>query len=435
MDRAQLRRTALGSVFLTMAFTGAGLAETYHVDPAAAAEGADGSSAHPWPSLQAAFAAGRLAGGDTVDLAAGTYGAVTLAKVGFATPLTLLSAPGHGAHFSKLTLTGTRNLVVDGIRVAPEQNVAGKHGQLIEENGTNTVLRNLDVWGQADVSDFYSWSKDDWNGMTYSGVRSRGKNLVLENSTFTATDFAIGTVGDGAKVLHNTIHGFSGDGIRAIGDNTLVEGNLITDCFKVNDNHDDGFQSWSRGPKGKSGGGTVTGLTVTGNTIIEWTGPKDHPLHGALQGISMFDGMFKDLTVSNNVIDISAFHGIALYGGLDSKIVNNTLINWNGISRKAPWIAVHPHRNHTRSHAVTVANNIGPKFDVSDLATDPGSHIENNQVVIYPARDLQLSGPDRFHLKPDSPLRGTADPAYAPAVDHDGKKRSGRIDPGAFQGN
>lgn len=425
---------ALAAVLAGLA--GAGLAESYHVDPAAAAvPAADGSRDRPWPSVAAALNSGRVVGGDTVHLAPGDHGDVLLERLAFEAPVTLLSDPRDRAHFSYLNLKWVRNLVVDGVALWPKAGSRSTAGPLIEENGAHIVLRNLEIRGREDAADYRGWSKQDWLTEQRGALRSKGRHMRFENSTILGVGHAIATIGEGAQVRGNTIDGFAGDAIRAIGDDTLVQGNTITDCIKVDDNHDDGVQSWSRGADGRSGGGVVRALTVDANTIVEWTGPKDHPLRCALQGIGLFDGMFEDLTVSNNVIVISAFHGIGVYGAVGARIVNNTLINANGISRKAPWIGIFPHKDGTPSTGATVANNIAPTYVLQPDFAKRNRALANH-VVIYPARDLQISGGGQFRLKPGSRLHGTADAALAPGTDRSGQPRGldGTTDPGAFDG-
>lgn len=428
----------LGLIFMGMVGAGApASAESYYVDPTAKAGAADGSRDHPWPSVVKALKSGTVVGGDVLHLAPGEHGDIRLERLVFEAPVTLLSDPQDPAHFSYLHIKWVRNLVVDGVAIWPTEGSASTTGPLIEENGVNTVLRNLDIRGRADAPAYLDWTKDDWLTRQRGALRSKGRNMRFENNTILGMAMAIGTIGEGAQVIGNTIRGFSGDAIRAIGDQSLVQGNTAMDCVKVNDNHDDGIQSWSRGANGRSGGGVVQGLTLDANTIIEWTGPEDHPLRCALQGIGLFDGMFEDLTITNNVIAVSAFHGISVYGGKNVLIANNTLINAKGISRKAPWIGVYPHKNKTPSQDVIVANNIAPAYKLTPDFKERNQAIANH-VVIYPARDMYLSGPESFRLKPDSALRGTADPTLAPKTDRTGQTRGrtggASTNPGAFDG-
>ena len=115
----------------------------------------------------------------------------------------------------------------------------------------------------------------------------------------------------------------------------MFQYNVVKNCYDVNANHDDGFQSWSRGPQGV-GTGEVVGMVLRGNTIINYE-DLDQPHRGTLQGIGCFDGMFVDWIVENNVIITDHWHGITLSGATDSRVVNNTVVDLNETSPGPPW--------------------------------------------------------------------------------------------------
>ena len=400
------------------------MAATWYVDPASS--GGDGTSSAPWPGLQSAFNSGKVAAGDVIHLEQGNYGQVSIQGQRFSKPVRLVSDPQYPAHFSALNIQRSGNISIDGVAVwtlPGEEPVR----QIVEINSENIVLSRFDIRGSGPDTNYFSWSKQRWLDAS-SGIRARGRGIVLRENRVTGTGFGIGTIDAGAKVLGNVIRGFAGDGIRAIGDKTLVQGNYIADTVKVNDNHNDGIQSWSRGPNGRSGAGTVKGLVIDANTIVEWNGPQNHPLRFALQGIGLFDGMFEDLVISNNVIIISAWHGIAVYGGINAKIQNNTLISSSGPSREKPWIAVRDHRNGTQSSGGVVANNIAPRYQIG---AGPGKR--NNHVLIYPHSEMVFGADGSVRLKFGSKLIGLADAANAPDHDRVGAPRGATVNPGAFQ--
>lgn len=407
----------------------------YHVDPAAAPHGpADGSPARPWPSPAAAFASGTIAGGDILHLAPGAYGRVMLSGRVFDRPVTLQAAPGGGVRFSRLGLENTRNIVVDGVGVWPDPDAPGG-GPLVTESGRDNVLRNLDIRGHAAADGYRDWRAADWLAAPRNGVRLAGQRATLENSRLTAIHEGVAVLGDHARVSGNVIRGFGGDALRGVGDFGVFRNNVVADCVKIDDNHDDGFQSWSRGPDGRAGRGVVRGLVVEANTILEWTGSADHPLRCALQGIGLFDGMYEDLLIANNLIVVSAFHGIAVRGGQGVRIVHNTLISADGISRERPWIYVSDHKDGTRrTEDVVIANNLAPRFAFAD-GVKARTVRSGNHVMIYPARDLDTGAGLAAPLRSDSALRGTADPDHVTATDRTGRPRSpqGGFDPGAFE--
>lgn len=439
---SRTRPSAIGrlALVLSLFLAAPAMAATWTVDPAAG-PGGDGGPARPFASVAAALDSGQVAGGDTLRLAPGDHGPLMLEKVGFDRPVTLLSDPATPAHFSRIRLKDTRNLVIDGATVW-DLDGPRRHPFAVEESGRNNVLRNLDVRSLADATGYRGWDVARWLTDRRGGIRLRGRGAVAENNRITGVSEGISALGDKARISRNVIRGISADGIRALGDDSLAHGNYVADCFKVDDNHDDAFQSWSRGPDGRSGRGTVSGLVIDANTFVEWSGANpDHPLRCALQGIGLFDGMYDGIVISNNVISVSAYHGIAVAGMTNGRIVNNTVMNARGISRQAPWITIGKHRDGTPSTGNVVANNIAPRFmfkpeeKVQDLNT-----VTANARVIYPHADLNFDPalpPGTFvTLKPDSALKGTAEPTLAPPPAPGGRTGTvpGGTDPGAHQG-
>ena len=404
-------------------------AADYHVDPGAAQVSADGSAARPWPNLDAAFESGAVAGGDRILLAPGEYGNTRISRMDFDPPLTLLADPEAPAHFDSLTLDRVSGLVVDGIAIWPRSGVSTPSAALVEETGAGNLLRNLDIRGRRDAADYHAWNTEDWTSTKKVGVRLRGTGSAVTASRLTGIGEGIATLGDGARIEGNVIRGFSADAIRAVGHESLVRNNWIADCVAIDGNHDDGIQSWSRGPEGRAGKGTIRGLVIDANTILEWTGEAGHPLRCPLQGIGMFDGFYRDMVISNNVISVSAYHGIMVSGGDNVRIVNNTLLNAEGPSPKRPWIGIGAHKDGRPSRDSVVANNVAPKYRITGSATS------NNLVLPYPASEMELSGPKAFRPRSGSRLVGAGDPARAAPTDRTGRQRdlSDGVDLGAFE--
>ena len=61
----------------------------------------------------------------------------------------------------------------------------------------------------------------------------------------------------------------AGNGLRGLGNHCTFQYNTVKNCYDVNRNHDDGFQSWSVGPNG-IGTGEVVRMVLRGNTIINY---------------------------------------------------------------------------------------------------------------------------------------------------------------------
>lgn len=236
--------------------------------------------------------------------------------------------------------------------------------------------------------------------------------------------------GDSCTVEHNTIENFAGDGLRGLGDDLLFQYNLVMNCYDVNANHDDGFQSWSVGTGGV-GTGTVYRIKLIGNTIINYVNPNQ-PFRGTLQGIGCFDGMFEDWVIENNVIITDHWHGITFLGAKNCRIINNTICDVNTTSPGPPWIQFGSHKNGTKSSGCLVRNNLSTSFNIDSsqgVAFDHNIKITSPYTffVDYDKRDL--------HLKPGCSAIDAGNALLAPAIDIAGVARSSGSAPdiGAYE--
>jgi len=404
-------------ILLTLAMAPSGFAADFYVTPPNGAKSlsGDGSRDHPFTALEAALQSGTIKPGDTVYLTGGEYGKGLIRNVHFSAPVTIRPMEGKKAHFEFLVVyQKSRNLHIQGLGVWPSSFPVKR--QLLVETGYDTsdiVFSDLDLRGGVDAGTYPGWGKPEWENRKVNGIMLRGPRGKILDSQFTGLDFAISTLADDAVVTGNIITGFSGDGIRSLGDRSVIRNNLIRDCIAMDQNHDDGIQSWSGGPK--PGTGNLDRLTIEANIILEWTGPKDHPLRCVLQGIGLFDGTFSNLLIRNNLVVVSAYHGISVYGANRATISNNTVIHPLLPSGNRPWIMVNKRGNGTLSRDVTVANNLAMHYILSDIE---GLFINRrNQVISYPARLFANPAAGDYRPIAGGPLSGAADPRYAPPTD------------------
>jgi hypothetical protein len=430
-----LQRPAIKAVLLALGVllpTLQAKAETRFVDPANEAQDslADGSLAHPFASLTAAFASGNIQPGDKLQLMSGEYGEVAISKAVFDTPVTISPAPGAKVHLTGLKIDRSTNLAFHDLAIWP---LGPGKGHIVKTNGQSSgiVFDNLDIRSRADAEDYPTWGKQDWLSSKRAGILLGGPDNALLNSRFTGLRFAIGASGARARIEGNVVRGFSGDGARVLGDGSVFSGNRIEDCVQVDKNHADGFQSWSKGPDGRPGRGTVHGLRIENNSIREWVGPVISPLRCSLQGIGMFDGMYEDVIIRNNLVAVSAPHGITVGGGRRVEVTYNTVINNRAVHRKFPWLAVMPHKNKTPSEDVVIANNIATvvRYSRDGLRTT----VTGNLTGLGPSRLLMDPAKGDFRARPGGPADGAADPAFTLPFDLSGQARGAKPDVGALE--
>lgn len=377
---------------------------------------APGAGQEGYPSIGAALKA--AAGGDRVLLAEGSYGAVAIRRARFKTPVVIAPQPGAVVHASSIHIRDSAGLTLRGLNVWPT--APGTRGKLVHAVGDTARIRieGMDLRGAPDAPDSYmTWTLDDWtNAWAPGGIYLDGADSAAIGNSLTGVGFGITTSGPRAEVRGNLIRGFSGDGMRGLGDGSVFAQNRVQDAVKVSKNHDDGFQSWAR-DRDAGGRKVVSGITLENNVIIEWTGPADHPLRGTLQGIGLFDGIYKDFVIRNNLILISAWHGISLYGAENATVVNNTVLAPGGAPGDRPWIQVGASKRGDDPGGNVVANNLAMKY-----RKIPGAQ-KRNVVARYPAQLLRDPAGGDFRPIPGGPIAGTADPAVAPESDLLGRTR------------
>jgi hypothetical protein len=252
--------------------------------------------------------------------------------------------------------------------------------------------------------------------------------MTIRDNRLLNVNFGISVGAGDSLIAGNLVENFAGDGLRGLGDHCTFEYNTVKNCYKVNANHDDGFQSWSTGPDGV-GSGEVVGIVLRGNTIINYEDPNQ-PYRGTLQGIGCFDGTFVDWVVENNVVITDHWHGITLLGARNCLVVNNTVLDLNETSPGPPWISIGKHKNGTAPVNCIVRNNLATDF------SDAAGVLEENNLIIHDPAALFVD-PAHFdlHLLPGAAAIDAGGSLNAPALDHDRipRPQGNAIDIGAYE--
>ncbi|MDA3863428.1 MAG: right-handed parallel beta-helix repeat-containing protein, partial [Deltaproteobacteria bacterium] len=334
---------------------------TFYVDPVNGSNDGDGSLENPWKDLQEVIntkvatlkyeelpwtESGELVsvnseqpvkGGDEIVLRDGYYGALLISESFNERYITIRAMEDETPLFSEVEVHSAAKWVLRGLNI---------DGSKQEEPGSSTLLSikyhnyfgpvsrilvdNCRLFSTPDIS---AWTAADWNQLSCNGIEIRGSHVQVQNNLLRNVNFGITVNGSNVTVKDNTIENFSGDGLRGLGQNLLFEGNLVKNCYDVNDNHDDGFQSWS------VEGQTVSRIVLRGNTFINFEDPQQ-PLRGPLQGIGCFDGFYEDWLVENNLVIVDHWHGITFLGAKNVKVRNNTVITADLDTERTPWIMI-----------------------------------------------------------------------------------------------
>jgi parallel beta-helix repeat protein len=255
-----------------------------------------------------------------------------------------------------------------------------------------------------------------------------GNNITLRRNHLQNVDFGITVSGNYALVANNTIENFAGDGLRGLGNDLFFEYNMVKNCYAVNANHDDGFQSWSI-----NGDPPRERVVLRGNTIINATDPNQ-PFKGNVQGIGCFDGWYIDWIVENNVIITDHWHGISLYGARNCRIVNNTAIGQTaGATTGPPWIGFFKHKDGTPNSNCITRNNIARTIQAGE-----GSSEDHNYLIPGYASYAGLFVDHllfNLRLKPGVAPIDAGSVQLAPTVDITGvvRPRGAAVDIGAYE--
>ncbi len=218
-------------------------------------------------------------GGDTITLAAGEYGAVTIANRAFTAPVLI------DASAAKLTALTIRK--VDGLEwrggklVGPRE---ASFGVTVNQSAHITI-KGMVISGPKVGLSFGQTTDFEAIGNRFDGVRSDGINIGMSQR---------------GRIIGNQCLN-----TRPIRATYSKEGKLLVDG-----DHADCIQGWSR-----------KGQTPTGDLLIE-----GNVAHGEMQGISFFDpgqGGYDRITIRNNDLTLEYWNGIAVYEGRNTIITGN----------------------------------------------------------------------------------------------------------------
>jgi hypothetical protein len=453
-------KTAILAFALLLGAPFAAHANEFYIDPVDGSDAGDGSAANPWRSLEAVFEDGLIetrdwpdypyedgmqlvtvnAGapvraGDTIWLLDGYHGDLVIEHAYNTTPITVAAAPGATPHVRSLTVRSAQNWIVRGLSISPSYASSNEPIDLVEISDHNFFgpawdieLADCDLFSVDDAS---GWGASEWVDLASSGIYVGAARVSVHDNRLRNVRFGISVDGADASIRRNVIDGFSADGLRGLGDRDVFEYNTVMNN-KIgdpeDDNHDDGFQSWTVGPGGV-GTGEVTGVVLRGNLFINSTDPND-PLRSSMQGIGCFDGYFVGWTVENNVVVTDHWHGISFYGMRDSRIVNNTVIDNVEGQPGPPWIMVTDHKDGSPSSNVIVRNNLS-----TDLSLEGVDVTGDHNLVFEDANALFIAPPFDLHLVPGAVAIDAGSAELAPDVDIERRHRpqGAGFDLGAYE--
>ncbi|MCH6255009.1 Ig-like domain-containing protein [Puniceicoccaceae bacterium K14] len=400
----------------------------YYVDPVTGSMGGQGTASEPWSTLAEVFAAGKVfESGDTLYLRTGDHGFPVISGSN-TRRVTIMAEPGHRPVLNRIDFNGASGWALKGVdihtSVLPPWTAVLEHPVypqwgnslvLVANGSSNILFQDCDIYS---IDDSSAWTADNWNYEAWNGfyIRQGSHYITIEDCQVRNVNFGIHMTDDthNLTLRGNTVQRFCGDGLRARGKDLLIENNYIADAYQTNGNHSDLLQGFAS-----------QNVILRGNTFMN-ASEVGNPFLANSQGIACFGGWYDNWVIENNIVAVTHWHGITLYGARDSRIINNTVVlNPNGIGNGTPWISVEPLSGQASSGNYS-HNNLTVEINGSS-----GTVLSNNiETTDYAAHFVDHANYDFRLLSTSSAVdAGTID--YAPTYDFEGDPRDGSPDVGA----
>ena len=459
-------------------------AADFYVDPVNGNISNDGSQARPWSTLQQVFDAckihtrayqapwlttvpekindkcpsGVVEAGDTIYLMSGYQGSLAIGGALNTDYITVKAFPGETPTFKHIDLMGVAYWIFDGITVSPEfdENISVYANGIIqiEKHGDkgpsdHITIKNSTVYSVSD--DLTSWpTLLDWFNGASRGIVAQGDYNTFENNTIRNTEGCIAINSSNFVTVTGNKCTFQSGDVFGISDSDdlLIEGNVLTDIIPSSevyeDTHPDMMQ-FSSLNKNTFPEAAMYRVKVTGNYVHANLSYGIHPLvsTGPTQGIGMFDGMFIDSEVSNNIIVVNSTHSLCLVGARNTVVANNTVL-YNPLVASYQWGSIEVYKTKVdwqtgqayESFDNTVRNNIARSVTFS--SSDTTSVKDNNILWLDTEIDVWslFVDPENqdYSLKETATLAiGAGNSLLIPPTDYVGVLRADPPDIGAYE--
>ncbi|WCL53187.1 LamG-like jellyroll fold domain-containing protein [Gimibacter soli] len=301
-------------------------------------------------------------GGETIVLADGHYGELSLNRMDFGSNVTIVSQNPEGAVFSKMTILSTNNLTIDGVFLdyVPDQSTVSFSTALkIDQSNHIKFVNSLLEGGPAVNGVDPSADKLDSTGNVLGlpaaqAVRITGSTDVLfENNVVTAFHKGI-LLGDsnGITINQNEVYNLRTTPLNGGDlDNVVVTNNYFHDSNPWSlggaGDHADFIHFWTVPTKQTT---ASENFLISNNVLQQGAGQSPIPIYfdDNLNGLG-----FKNVDIVNNVIQVEDNQGIRLEFVNGGNVSNNTMIQRSGDYGENPSLIL---KDNTQN--LTIDNNI-----------------------------------------------------------------------------
>src|SRR5688572_5801358 len=152
-------------------------AATYYCDPAAGSMSNPGTSASPWSTLEAVFAAGKtFQASDVINLRNGYHGFPNITGNNSGN-VTIQAQSGHTPTVKKLTANNASRWVVSGLTISPEVVGSYEKGNFVNlpSNCSFITVQSCLIYSAQSIS---GWTATDWVNRAGTGVQVSAPNTV-----------------------------------------------------------------------------------------------------------------------------------------------------------------------------------------------------------------------------------------------------------------
>lgn len=260
--------------------------------------------------------------GDTIYLEAGNYSGLQIRSLVVNGNVTITSKdPGNPAVVTDLNIVGSGGFTFKDLTFAPNE---GGEFAFRVNTSKDITFSNLDVHGSLNGN-----PQGDSSGISIL----KSSNIKVEDSEFYELRRGVGVASsDGVIIDGNKFHDLQTDGVMVSDtSNIVINGNSFSDFFPAEADHPDAIQFLTKGTTKAS-----ENITISNNTM--WRGDGQ-----AMQGIFMRDEVgtlpYKNVTIANNLLVGTGYHGITVGHGENLKITGNELISYDG-KTNVTWIMV-----------------------------------------------------------------------------------------------
>jgi hypothetical protein len=453
-------------------------AHAFYIDPAKGSPDGDGSQGRPWRTLAEVLDPARrlvatdqyrrqpdgslsraangnpgpIKPGDSLILASGDHGEVDLSQYVNGDFISVVAGPEQTPLVRSVRAVTVSHWLFRGVKFQNEWSRPGPSPALVGITGNdflgpadNVIVQDSSFSTRDDVS---GWTDQDWVDRPYIiAFSSTARCVTLAGNHFYNVRNAAGIGGDSSLVENNRFEAIGNDSIEMTASNLVIRHNSINDNrhSPAENLHADGIQGWTLH-------GAINKNVLIDSNIITNTNSADR---NYMQGISIFDGSWEGVVVSNNVVATNTWHAITLSGVHNALVINNTVIATGYPKPHESWIRIDKTKANPDNISAVVRNNIAPNIIINrpDVVVDHNltkypvqfykefprptdGEALNNRVDRQLELNFRAFDPQNAHLdlrlKPDSRAIGAGSPDLAPPTDIDGHKRVAPIDIGAY---